>query len=249
MIERTIDTIARKLGIDAAEIRFRNMITSAELPYDNHLGSVIDSGDFPGALKKVLEQAHYQKLVQERETARKQSRCLGIGFGCYIEDTGRGFETAYLSVEGSGKILLRSGSQPHGQGLQTTLSQICAEELGLPQDQIEVTFGDTDVIPEGTGTFGSRSLVIGGSAVKIASKNLREKLVKVGAQALKVPETEVTYDRGKVLSRSGPRIFQSEPRCPVMLRSEGQAFHPPIVAIPVPGKHWINKPEEDTPTQ
>lgn len=206
VIERTIDAIARRLGIDAAGIRLRNMVTSSELPYDTHLGSVIDSGDFPGAMKKVLEHADYPRLVQERETARKQGRYLGIGIGCYIEDTGAGFETAYLSVEDSGKILLRCGSQPHGQGLETSLSQICAQELGgLPQDLIKVTFGDTDVIPEGTGTFGSRSLVVGGSAVKIASNDLRKKLVKVGAKALGVPETEIVCDRGKIFLRSDPR--------------------------------------------
>ncbi len=212
-IERTIDLIARKLNLDPVEVRLRNMIKPSDLPYDTHLGSIYDSGDFPGALTKVLEHSNYQGLIRERENARKEGRLLGIGLGCCVEDTGLGpssqlgrggFETAYLKVERSGRVTLRSGASPHGQGLETVLAQICSKELGVPQDLIDAQFGNTDQIPEGTGTYASRSLVVAGSAVVMAARALKKQLIDFAAASLGVPVADIALEDGRIHSKSMP---------------------------------------------
>lgn len=212
-IERTIDMVARKLELDPVQVRLRNMIKPSELPYDTHLGSVYDSGDFPAALTKVAEYANYPELLQQREAARKEGRLLGIGLGCYVEDTGLGpsvilgrggFETAYLKLERSGRVTLRSGASPHGQGLETVLSQICADELGIPSDLVDAIFGNTDEVPEGTGTFASRSLVVAGSAVVMATRTLKKNLTDFTATAWGVPTEDIVAENGRIYSKTNP---------------------------------------------
>lgn len=212
-IERTIDLIARRLDLDPVEVRLRNMIAPSDLPHDTHLGSVYDSGDFPGALAKVVDHANYQSLLREREAARKEGRLFGVGLGCYVEDTGLGpssqlgrggFETAYLKLERSGRVTLRSGASPHGQGLETVLAQICSREMGIPYDLIDARFGNTDEVPEGTGTFASRSLVVGGSAVVMAAKALKKQLIELAAPMLSVPVEDIVLDDGMIHSKSVP---------------------------------------------
>jgi carbon-monoxide dehydrogenase large subunit len=212
-IERTIDLIARKLNLDPVEVRLRNMIRPSDLPYDTHLGSTYDSGNFPGALSAVLEHSNYQVLLREREDARKQGRLFGVGLGCYVEDTGLGpssqlgrggFETAYLNVERSGRVTLRSGASPHGQGLETVLTQICSNELGVPQDLIDAEFGNTDQIPEGTGTYASRSLVVAGSAAVMAARALKKQLIDFAATSLGVPVEDIAVEDWRIHSKSIP---------------------------------------------
>ncbi len=207
VIERVLDAIAHELALDPAKVRLKNLLTPADLPYDTHLGSKYDSGDFPEVLNKVLAHANYDQLLYDRDAARKSGRYIGVGIACYIEDTGfgssesvgrGGFESAYVSVNSDGTVNLLCGASPHGQGLETTLSQVCSEELEIPIDRINVVFGDTDRIPEGTGTFASRSLVVAGSAVKKATQMLREKMIAQGAKALGVREAEVSYAKGRV---------------------------------------------------
>jgi carbon-monoxide dehydrogenase large subunit len=204
-IERTVDLIATKLGLDPAEVRLRNMIQPTDFPYDTHLGSVYDGGDFPAALSKVLGHSGYRKLQREREAARKKGRLVGIGLGCSVEDTGLGpssqlgrggFETAYMTVETSGRVTLRSGASPHGQGLETSLSQVCSKELGIPVDQIDVIFGNTDEVPEGTGTYASRSIVMAGSAAAMASRALKMKALDSAANFLGVSTEDINLENG-----------------------------------------------------
>jgi carbon-monoxide dehydrogenase large subunit len=212
-IERTIDLIAAKLNLDRAEIRFRNMIGPSDFPYDTHLGSLYDGGDFPGALRKVLAHSSYQALVSEREEARRHGRLFGIGLSCYVEDTGMGpssqlgrggFETAYLRLERSGRLTLLSGASPHGQGLETVLAQICSQESGIPLDLIDAQFGNTDQIPEGIGTFASRSLVVGGSAVLMASRELKNKIVDAAAALFGFPPEDIVLENGIIRSKTMP---------------------------------------------
>jgi carbon-monoxide dehydrogenase large subunit len=158
-IETAVDTAARELGIDPVELRRKNVVR--EFPHANGLGFTYDSGDYEGALDVALE------LARDIEAD-------GIGVALYVERCGPGYETAAVSLEADGRVVCWTGSSPHGQGHETTFAQIVADELGVDPAQVEVRFGDSFEIPDGTGTFGSRSVAAGGSALLLAAREVRE---------------------------------------------------------------------------
>jgi aerobic carbon-monoxide dehydrogenase large subunit len=165
-VECTMDIAARELGVDPLELRRRNLIR--ELPYRTALGWTYDSGDYSRCLDRVEE------LVRP-ERRDEGDRLLGTGFGMYVERAGGLFETADAELLPTGRLLVRSGSSPHGQGHETTFAQVAAERFGVGLEDVELRFGDSREVPRGIGTFASRSVAMGGSAVVQAVDALKKK--------------------------------------------------------------------------
>jgi carbon-monoxide dehydrogenase large subunit len=189
VIERVMDLIARETGRDRAAVRFANLVRPADMPYDvglpNYRGSgnvVYDSGDYPAVLRRALEMADYEGLARECRRAREAGRLLGVGVACYVELTGVGpFEGATVRVDPAGRISVFTGVASQGQGLETTLAQIAADELGITPAEVDVIAGDTLGIDRGIGTFASRAAVVGGSAVALAARALHAEAARLAA--------------------------------------------------------------------
>lgn len=176
VIERLVELAAHELGIDPIELRRRNVIPRDAFPYENALGFTYDSGDYEGALDAALELARYNELQADAERARAAGGLAGVGVALYVERVGPGWETASVHVREDGHVVVRTGSSPHGQGHETTFAQIAADALGIDPAGIEVRYGDSFEIPEGMGTFASRSVTVGGSALVLAAREARERL-------------------------------------------------------------------------
>jgi carbon-monoxide dehydrogenase large subunit len=172
-LECTVDVAARELGIDPLELRRRNLIR--ELPYETALGWTYDSGDYARCLDMAAE------LVQP-ERRSDDARVVGTGFGMYVERAGGLFETADAELLPGGRLLVRSGSSPHGQGHDTTFAQVAAERFRVGLEDVELRFGDSKEVPRGVGTFASRSVAMGGSAVVQAVDALKQKCEAVAAR-------------------------------------------------------------------
>ena len=179
VLERLADKAARELGIDRAEIRRRNLIPKEAMPYKTPIGPTYDCGDFPRIFERALAVSDYENFEQRRKEAKTRNRLRGIGLACYLESSGvapsrlagmmgaRGgfYEAATVRVAPDGSVTAYLGTHNHGQGHATTFAQILADRLGVPIERISVLEGDTAAVPVGTGTFGSRSIAVGGSAL------------------------------------------------------------------------------------
>ncbi len=221
VVERAVDLLADELKMDPAEIRRINFIQPNEFPYapaDNLLaGLKYDSGEYERALNRALEMAGYDQLRREQAEARKQGRYLGIGVVSYLEICGVApsawiglpgqgwgaglWESANVRVHLTGKVVVTSGSQSHGQGLETTFAQIVADELGVPFDDVIVQHSDTQGTPFGYGTYGSRSLAVGGVAIYNSLQRIKHKAVKLAAHMLEAAEEDMVYEGGKLFVR------------------------------------------------
>jgi carbon-monoxide dehydrogenase large subunit len=165
-VECAMDDAARALGIEPAELRRRNLVRS--FPYPSALGLTYDSGDYEQCLDLALQEVQPEHRSDERVV-------VGTGLGLYVERSGGVFESARVTVERDGRVVVRSSTRPHGQGHDTAFAQIAADRLGVPLDQVELRFGDSAEAPPGIGTFGSRSLTMGGSAVAQAVDEIAER--------------------------------------------------------------------------
>ena len=216
VIERMIDVLAQKLGIDKAEIRFRNFINKEQFPYRSALGWEYDSGDYETALKKVLEAVDYEGLRREQKEKRAQGELMGIGISTFTEIVGAGptkncdilgigmFDSAEIRVHPTGSVIARMGTITQGQGHQTTYAQIIASELGIPSDNIQIEEGDTDTAPYGLGTYGSRSTPVGGAATAQAARKIRAKARKIAAHLLEVSEDDLEWDTDRFTVKGSP---------------------------------------------
>jgi carbon-monoxide dehydrogenase large subunit len=204
-LERAVDLFAAEIGMDPAEVRRRNMLPAFTEPHTAATGAVYDVGDYPAALQKVLDAAGYQQLRAEQEArrARGDERQLGIGLAVYVEITGGGdesgppHENATVEVHSDGSATVLTGTSPHGQGHATVWAMLVSEELGIPLDRITVRWGDTDLIPEGGGTGGSRSLQQGGLAVRAAARDVVELAKQRAATLLEVDPVDLSVDTGR----------------------------------------------------
>jgi carbon-monoxide dehydrogenase large subunit len=174
IVERLVELAARELGVDPFELRRRNFVPLDAFPYETALGWVYDSGDYEGCLRRALELLGLEDRRAERERARSEGRVFGIGAGMVIERCGGLWESARVTVEAAGGVVVRTGSSPHGQGHETTFAQIVADELGVEPEEVTVRWGDTLEVPPGIGTFASRSVAMGGSAIVQACREIRE---------------------------------------------------------------------------
>lgn len=212
-MERLMDRIARELGLDRVEVRRRNLIPASAMPYDTQIKTrdgatmTYDSGDYPAALETALERAGYDGFRARQAAARAAGRHLGIGVANYVEGTGRGpFESAIVRVKPSGKIVIYTGATDQGQGLRTSLAQVCAAQLGVPMEAIEVVTGDTATVSLGLGAFASRQAVTAGSSVHVASIEVRNKARKVAAHLLEAAEEDLEFADGRVTVRGVPEM-------------------------------------------
>jgi carbon-monoxide dehydrogenase large subunit len=195
-IERGMDILAHKMGIDAAEIRRINFIQPDAFPYKSPAGFTYDTGEYEKALNKALEVSNYQQLRQEQEEARKQGKLVGIGVASYVEICGFGpWESSSIKVDPSGAVSVYTGISPHGQGQETTFAQILADELGVDYDRVVVHHGDTGNTPQGNGTMGSRGLAVGGAALVASADKNRENAMSIAGHKLEVSRDDIEYDR------------------------------------------------------
>jgi carbon-monoxide dehydrogenase large subunit len=200
-IERAMDLFAAEIGMDAAEVRRRNLLPPFSEPHTSPMGAVYDSGDYAAALDRVLEAAGYDDLRREQAERRQRGDVyqLGIGVSVYVEITGGdggsgAVENAQLEVHADGRATVLTGISPHGQGHATGFAMLASDRLGIPLDLISVVHGDTDRIPEGGGTMGSRSLQLGGAAVHQAAGELIDLAKQRAAQILEANPDDLVVD-------------------------------------------------------
>jgi carbon-monoxide dehydrogenase large subunit len=191
VIERLMDRAARALGLDPAEIRRKNFIPADAFPFRTVTGQVYDSGDYHLALDRALETADYARLRREQGERRARGEIVGIGLSSYVEPCALGWESGSLKVERSGRVTAITGSSAHGQGHETTFAQIVADHLGVTPDDVVVVHGDTRSGPEGFGTFGSRSVALGGSALARVAVDVRDKGRRIAAELLEAAAADV----------------------------------------------------------
>jgi aerobic carbon-monoxide dehydrogenase large subunit len=208
--ERTIELVAAELGLDAAEVRRRNLVPKEAFPFTSATGLHLDSGDYEKTLDKALELIDYQKVRAEQADARQQGRCIGIGLSCYVELAGfgpsamipngkaGGWESATVKIEPDGNVLVMTGSSPHGQGLATTYAQITADALGVEIDDVRVIHGDTGRVQYGIGTFGSRSIAVGGAALSMALEKVKDKMKKIASFMMEVPPDQLSFAQRRI---------------------------------------------------
>jgi carbon-monoxide dehydrogenase large subunit len=199
-IERAMDMFAAEVGVDAAEVRRRNLVGQDAFPYTNATGTVYDCGDYVRALDLALEASGYDSLRAEQARRRESGdvRLLGVGVSSYVEITngaGPPGEFAAVEVLPGGRAKIYTGSSPHGQGHATAWAMLASAQLGIPMDDIEFIANDTDLVPEGGGTMGSRSLQSGGLAVHEASAELVEQARKLAADALEASPADIVLDK------------------------------------------------------
>jgi carbon-monoxide dehydrogenase large subunit len=196
-----VDLFAAAIGMDPVQVRRRNFIAPGQFPFQTRTGARYDSGSYAEALDKVLAAAGYAELRQEQQRRRAAGdvRQLGIGISTYVEITaadGAVGETARLEVSGTGTATVYTGSSPHGQGHHTAWAMLVQAELGIPMDQVTVIHGDTDLVPAGIGTYASRSLQLGGSAVHKAAVEVKDAARRQAADMLEAAEADVMLDTG-----------------------------------------------------
>ena len=218
LLERLIDLLAKELGEDPVDIRRRNLIPKFDDGYDVSTGITYDSGDYETNMDLVLEHVNYQQLRQEQAHSREHGHYMGIGVSCYCEICGLGpsqvagavgfggglWESAIVRFHPTGKVNVYVGTSPHGQGEETTFAQIVSDELGVPVDDIEVIHGDTANTPMGWGTYGSRTTVVGGAAVALTSRKIKDKARALAAHLLEAAEEDIDYEDGKFYVKGSP---------------------------------------------
>jgi carbon-monoxide dehydrogenase large subunit len=212
-IERIMDIVADELDLDPAHVRLRNFVKPAEFPFESVAGVTYDSGNYAGALKKARELASWDKLVREREAARREGRLVGLGLSTYVEIcsfgpshmmSAGGWEWGSVRIEMSGQATIITGATPHGQGQETSFSQIAADRLGIGLDEIVVLRGDTAVAPYGRDTYGSRATAIGGTAILMSIDKIIEKARILAAHLLKSSLKQLEFKGGRFFVRGKP---------------------------------------------
>ena len=219
VIERAIDRLADEIGMDPAEVRRKNFIPPDAFPFNTISGITYDSGDYAPALDRALAMADYKGFEKRRAEAKARGNYRGIGISSYVEICGLapskansalgvgwgGYESARIRVHPTGAVQVFTGTSPHGQGHETSWAQIAADALGVSPNDIEVRHGDTFESPGmGVGTFGSRSLAVGGIAVHKAAEKVREKVIQIGAHLLEASPDDVVVQGGKVFVKGVP---------------------------------------------
>ena len=218
MIERLIDVFADKIGMDPVELRQKNFLPRFEDGHDVATGLTYDSGDYPAALSKMLDHADYKGLRDEQTRVRAEGRHMGIGVASYVEICGLGpsqvagavgfqgglWESAIVRVHPTGKVHVFIGANPHGQGEETTFAQIVASEIGVGVDDVKVFHGDTDITPMGWGTYGSRTTAVGGAALALAVRKIKDKAKVIAAHLLEAAVEDMDYEDGKFFVKGSP---------------------------------------------
>ncbi|MCL9817431.1 xanthine dehydrogenase family protein molybdopterin-binding subunit [Natronocalculus amylovorans] len=211
VIERLMDVAARELDMDPAEFRRRNLIPADQFPYQTAAAVIYDSGEYERAMDTALEHIGYDDLRERQKALREEGRYLGIGVGNFVESAGLspsglagdlgaqagGWESSIVRFDSTGTVTVLVGTADQGQGHRTTFAQIAAEELGVDIDAVNVVEGDTDQIPQGMGTYGSRSASVGGGAIARGARDVREKAREIAAHQLEASVEDIGFDDGE----------------------------------------------------
>ena len=217
-VERAMDMLARELKMDPAELRRRNFIPADKFPFATQMGAVYDSGDYGKALDLALAKSDWTKLVAERDAARAQGRLVGLGLAMYVEVCGLGpssslptggWEHSQVTIERDGRISATTGASPHGQGNETTFAQMLADQFGVPIEHITIHHGDTGVVKQGIGTFGSRSQAVGGTALHLAGGKVKAKMARFAAALLEAHEDDLVFENGMIGVKGAPGSAKS----------------------------------------
>ena len=236
-IERAMDLFAFEIGMDPAEVRRINLIPKFLEPHTTVVGQTYDVGDYETALDKALQVAGYTELraEQAKRRARGDAKQLGIGVSVYVEITGGvgNGESAKVEVLDDGRAVVYTGTSPHGQGHDTAWSMLVQEQTGIPMDKIELVWGDTDLVPIGTGTMGSRSLQQGGNAVFAVAGELVNKAKSVAARILEVSEADVVLDkdRGAFHVVGTPAVTKTWADLAIAEKSTGGLNHNDVINV------------------
>jgi carbon-monoxide dehydrogenase large subunit len=222
-LEVTLDALARKLGIEPTTLRFNSLVRPEQMPFDNIARRHFDSGDYPEALRRAIDAIGFDKIRARQLKGEPDGRRIGVGFAMYTEQAGHGtsvyaawgipfvpgYEQCQARFTPDGALELRIGAHSHGQGMETTLSQVAHSILGVPHDRIRLVHGDTAATPYSTGTWGSRCMIMAGGAVATACEALGERVLEVGARLLQARREHVRIESGEVVGPSG-RISVAE---------------------------------------
>lgn len=210
VIERTMDMLAKELGIDRMEIRRRNLIAQDQFPYKREglvfadgLPVTLDSGNYHEALETVLREIGYEDFRERQQAAQEEGKYLGLGLACYVEGTGLGpYEGAHVQVQSTtGKVLVSTGLTTQGQSHQTTFAQIAAQELGVDASDVQVITGDTNAFQWGVATFASRAAVMSGNAIGKAARTVRRKALELAANMLEASVDDLDIEDGDIFVR------------------------------------------------
>ena len=202
--ERAMDLVAAELRLDPVEVRLKNFVPKDAFPYTTATGLVYDSGDYRAALEKALVNIDYTRVRDEQADARRNGGLVGVGISSYVEICGlgpssmlppgaQGWESSTVRIEPDGKVTVLTGISPHGQGQETTFAQIAADAFGIDIDDVTVVHGDTAIVPYGVGTFGSRGLTVGGTAMMMSVWKLQAKLKKIALTMMEAPPEQLTF--------------------------------------------------------
>jgi carbon-monoxide dehydrogenase large subunit len=206
LLERVIDAAADQTGIDAAELRRRNLIKPEKIPYVTPFGSTYDSGDFPTVFERALERANYAGFAARKKEAKRRGKLRGIGIGCYLEIAGAfPEEAARISFPGGERIEVSIGAGPSGQGHQTVFGKVTARKLGIAPELVTVTYGDSDRDVPGFGAVASRSAMMTGGAIAVTADQVIEKGKHVAAMLLQAAESDIDYGDGKFSVKNSTR--------------------------------------------
>ena len=218
MLERLIDMLASELDMDPADVRRKNFIPKFDDGHEVVTTLNYDSGDYPGALEKLLEHTGYKALREKQKAGPSNGKYLGLGLSSYVEICGLGpsqvagaigfqgglWESAIVRFHPTGKVHVFIGASPHGQGEETTFAQIVADEIGVGADDVKIFHGDTDSTPMGWGTYGSRTTAVGGAALALAVRKIRDKAKVLAAHLLEASVEDMDYEDGKFFVKGSP---------------------------------------------
>jgi carbon-monoxide dehydrogenase large subunit len=222
-LEVTLDALARKLGIEPTELRMKSLVRPEQMPFDNISKRHFDSGDYPEALRRAIAAIGLDKVRERQQRSEPDGRLVGVGFAMYSEQAGHGtsvyaawgipfvpgHEQCQARFTPDGGLELRIGAHSHGQGLETTLSQVAHSILGVPHERIKLVHGDTAQTPYSTGTWGSRCMIMSGGAVAAACDQLADRVKRIGAKLLQARPEDVRLENGEVAGPAG-RIAVAE---------------------------------------
>ncbi|MVT64681.1 molybdopterin-dependent oxidoreductase [Bradyrhizobium pachyrhizi] len=238
-MERLVDMAARRIGMDPVEFRRKNLVRDEEFPYRTASGIIWDKSAFQECLQGACDHVDYQALLSERDSARSEGRWVGIGLSSYAELTGigsrisvapgmpinTGTETSKIEVDSTGAVTAAFGVSSHGQGLETTLAQVIADELGCRLEDVEVQHGDSSLVPMSTGTYASRSAVLGGGAATLCSRVVKAKVLRAAAYLMEQNVEDLDMSQGIVSSRASNKT--------ITLRDVASAVYKQMGRIPL----------------
>ncbi len=216
LMDRIMDSVARSAALDRTQVRFKNFIQPEEFPYAQISGAILDSGNYPEVMRRVLKMIDYENFPKLQEQARKEGRYIGLGLGQELTPEGcalpgstvvSGYDGCTVRVNPSGQVTVLTGVTSPGSGSETSIAQIVADTLGVELSSVKVIQGDTDLCPYGLGNYSSRSVITGGPAAQASATILRDKIFKVAAKMLEVSPADLDAEEGKITVKGAPSRF------------------------------------------